>query len=152
MRFRTQVELGGKTATGLQVPDEVVAGLGSGKRPAVRVTIGEHTYRTTVASMGGRFMIPLSAENRAAAGVVAGDEVDVDVEADAAPREVAVPSDLADALAESGTVRDFFDSLAYSHRKEWVRWVEDAKKPETRSARIATTVASMREGRRTRSG
>ena len=145
------MELGGKTATGLQVPDEVVAGLGSGKRPAVRVTIGTHSYRTTVAPMGGRFMIPLSAENRAAAGVVAGDEVDVDVEADAAPRGVAVPSDLADALAESGTVRDFFDSLAYSHRKEWVRWVEDAKKPETRSARIATTVASMRDGRRTRS-
>jgi hypothetical protein len=152
MRFRTQVELGGKTATGLQVPDEVVADLGSGKRPAVRVTIGTHSYRTTVAPMGGRFMIPLSAENRAAAGVVAGDDVDVDIEADTAPRDVVVPSDLAAALAASGPVRDFFDALAYSHRKEWVRWVEDAKKPETRSARIATTVAAMREGKRSRSG
>jgi hypothetical protein len=152
MRFRTQVELGGKTATGLQVPDEVVADLGSGKRPAVRVTIGTHSYRTTVAPMGGRFMIPLSAENRAAAGVVAGDDVDVDIEADTAPRDVVVPSDLAAALAASGPVRDFFDALAYSHRKEWVRWVEDAKKPETRSARIATTVAALREGKRSRSG
>jgi uncharacterized protein YdeI (YjbR/CyaY-like superfamily) len=102
--------------------------------------------------MGGRFMIPLSAENRAAAGVVAGDDVDVDIEADTAPRDVVVPSDLAAALAASGPVRDFFDALAYSHRKEWVRWVEDAKKPETRSARIATTVAAMREGKRSRSG
>jgi hypothetical protein len=152
MRFRTQVELGGKTATGLQVPDDVVAGLRSGKRPAVRVTIGQHTYRTTVASMGGRFLVPLSAENRAAAGVVAGDEVEVDIEADTAPREVAVPSDLADALTSRGALRDFFDALAYSHRKEWVRWVEDAKRPETRSARIATTVECLREGKRTRSG
>jgi len=77
MRFRTTIELGGKTATGFSVPDEVVAALCAGKRPAVRVTVGQHTYRTTIAPMGGRFLVPLSAENRAAAGVVAGDEVDV---------------------------------------------------------------------------
>jgi hypothetical protein len=152
MRFRAQVELGGKTATGLHVPDDVVAQLGAGKRPAVRVTVRDHTYRTTVASMGGRFMIPLSAENRAAAGLVAGDDVDVDIEADTAPREVTVPDDLAEALAQVRTLRDVFDSLAQSHRKEWVRWVEDAKKPETRSSRIATTVEAMRQGKRTRSG
>jgi Domain of unknown function (DUF1905) len=60
MRFRTSVELGGKTATGLAVPDDVVAALNAGKRPAVRVTVGPHTYRTTVAPMGGRFLVPLS--------------------------------------------------------------------------------------------
>jgi hypothetical protein len=147
MRFRTTVELGGKTATGLHVPDDVVAELGSSKRPAVAVTIGPHTYRTTVASMGGRYMIPLSAENRTAAGVAAGDEVDVDIEADTAPREVTVPDDLAAALDPD--VRAIFDGLAYTHRKEWVRWVEDAKKPETRTVRITKTVEGLRAGKKT---
>jgi hypothetical protein len=147
MRFRATVELGGKTATGLPVPDDVVAELGSSKRPAVAVTIGPHTYRTTVASMGGRYMIPLSAENRTAAGVAAGDEVDVDIEADTAPREVTVPDDLAAALDPD--VRAIFDGLAYTHRKEWVRWVEDAKKPETRTVRITKTVEGLRAGKKT---
>src|SRR5262245_18378231 len=98
MKFRTIVELGGKTATGLPVPDDVVAQLGAGKRAPVRVTIGGHTYRTTVASMGGRFLVPLSAEIPAAAGVAAGDDVDVDIALDDAPREVTVPDDLAAAL------------------------------------------------------
>ena len=90
VRFQTTVELGGKTATGMQIPDDVVATLGPGRRPAVRITVGGHTYRTTVASMGGRFLVPLSAENRTAAGVAAGDEVDVDIELDDAPREIEV--------------------------------------------------------------
>jgi hypothetical protein len=149
MRFRATVELGGKTATGLQVPDDVVAELGSGKRPAVSVSIGGYTYRTTVASMGGRFMIPLSAENRTAAGVAAGDEVDVDIEVDTAPREVTVPDDLAAAIAGDAAARTTFDGLAYTHRKEWVRWVDDAKKAETRTARIAKTVDGLRAGKRT---
>ena len=150
MRFRATVELGGKTATGLEVPDDVVAALGSGKRPAVRITIGGHTYRTTVASRGGRFLVPLSAENRAAAGVAAGEQVDVDIEADTAPREVTVPADLADALAHDGTAQRFFDALSYTHRKEWVRWIAEAKRSETRRARITKTVAALRAGRRTR--
>jgi hypothetical protein len=86
------VQLNGKTATGIEVPAEVVAGLGPGQRPPVRVTIGDYSYRTTVARMGGRFLVSLSAENRAAAGVAAGDEVDVDLELDDAPREVEVPA------------------------------------------------------------
>ena len=89
MRFRATVELGGKTATGIEVPEDVVAALGSGNRPPVTVTIGGHTYRTTVARMGGRFLIPLSAENRTGAGVAAGDQVDVDIALDSGPREVA---------------------------------------------------------------
>lgn len=64
MKFRTLVELGGKTATGLRVPPGVVAALGSSRKPAVMVTIGGYTYRSTVASRGGAFMIPLSAEHR----------------------------------------------------------------------------------------
>jgi hypothetical protein len=150
MTFRATIELGGKTATGLQVPDAVVRALGPGKRPAVRVTIGRHTYRTTVASMGGRFLIPLSAGNRAAAGVAAGDEVDVTIATDTATREVPVPDDLRDALGDDPAARDFFEALAYSHRKEWVRWIEDAKRPETRARRVQATIDALHAGKRSR--
>ncbi|MBO0841127.1 MAG: DUF1905 domain-containing protein [Sciscionella sp.] len=149
MRFRTTVELGGKTATGLCVPDDVVSALGAGKRPKVIVTVGGHSYRSTVASMGGRFLVPLSAENRAAAGVSAGDEVEVDIAADHAPREVTVPGDLAAALAEDDAARANFDGLSFTHRKEWVRWIEEAKKPETRQTRLTKTISALREGKRT---
>jgi hypothetical protein len=149
MRFRTTVERGGKTATGLPVPDAVVSALAAGNRPPVQIRIGDHTYRTTVASMGGRFLVPLSAENRAAAGVAAGDEVDVDIALDTAPREVIAPADLADALAHDDEARRFFDILAYTHRKEWVRWIEEAKKAETRNARVARAVEALRAGKRT---
>jgi hypothetical protein len=150
MRFRTAIELGGKTATGFAVPDEVVSVLGAGKRPAVRVTIGQHTYRTTIASMGGRFLVPLSAENRAAAGVAAGDEVDVDIALDTSPRVVTVPADLAVALTRDDDARQFFESLAYTHRKEWVRWIEEAKTVQTRSSRIEKTVDALGAKKRTR--
>src|SRR4051812_28509573 len=116
MRFRSTVELGGRTATGIPVPDDVVTALGAGRRPAVRVTVGGHTYRSTVAARGGRFLVPLSAENREGAGVAAGDEVEVDLELDTEPREVAVPPDLADALDAEPAARSAFDRLAYSHR------------------------------------
>jgi hypothetical protein len=150
MRFRATVELGAKTATGLEVPNEVVDGLGAGKRPAVRITVGAHTYRTTVASRGGRFLVPLSAENRAAAGVAAGEEVEVDIEVDTTSREVDVPADLAAELSRDSTAQRFFNGLSYTHRKEWVRWIEEAKKPETRSARIAKTTAALRASQRSR--
>ena len=148
MRFRTTVELGGRTATGLPVPDEVVAALGSGRRPAVRVTISGHSYQTTVAPMGGRYFVPLSAEHRMAANVAAGDAVEVEIELDTEPRQVSVPADLVDALSTDPNARAFFDSLAPSHRKEWVRWIEEAKKPETRSARILRTVSALQRGER----
>src|SRR3712207_320856 len=130
MDFRTTVVQSGKTATGLQVPDDAVAALGGGRRPPVTVTLGGHDYRTTVAPMGGAFWIPLSAEHREAAGVQAGQEVDVRVELDTAPRETPVPEDLA-AVLDDGA-RAFFDGRSEERRKEWVRWVEEAKKPETR--------------------
>lgn len=146
MRFRTKVELGGKTATGLQVPDEVVESLGAGKRPSVTVTVNGHTYRSTIASMGGRFLLPLSAENRGAAGVAAGDVVDVDVELDTAPRTVEVPDDLRRALSKDAAARKRFEGLAYSHKKEHVRALEAAKRPETRERRLAQTMEMLRSG------
>ena len=148
MILQAKVELNGRTATGIQVPDEVVAGLGAGQRPAIVVTIGGHSYRTTVGRMGGRFMIPLSAENRQAAGVSAGDDVQVEIELDAAPRVVEVPADLEAAL--DSKARAWFDTLSFTHRKEWVRWIEEAKKPETRATRVTRTVDALREGRPTR--
>jgi hypothetical protein len=143
MEFRTTIELGGKTATGFAVPDEVVGGLGSGSRPAVKVTVNGFTYRTTVARMGGRFLVPLSAENRTGCGVAAGDEVDVRIELDTEPRVVAVPPDFAAALEQAG-IRPVFDGMSYTHRKEWVRSVEDAKTDATRRRRIGKAVEAIK--------
>jgi hypothetical protein len=143
MRFHTTIELGGRTATGFAVPDEVVTGLGAGRRPAVRVRIGDHTYRSTVAVMGGRYMVPLSAENRASAGVAAGDEVDVEIELDTEPRELRVPADLRAALDEHPVARARFDRLSYSNKQRYVIPIESAKTPETRQRRIAKTVTTL---------
>ncbi|HEX4726425.1 MAG TPA: YdeI/OmpD-associated family protein, partial [Jatrophihabitans sp.] len=131
MNFRTTVLQAGKTATGLQVPDVLVSALGSGKRPKVVVTVAGYRYRTTVAPMGGRYLVPLSAEHRSAAGVAAGDEVEVDIELDQAPRVVEVPEDLAAELSRDARASGYFGGLAYTHRKEWVRWICEAKRPET---------------------
>jgi hypothetical protein len=147
MRFRATIQLGGKTATGIPVPADVVEALGKGKRPPVRVTIGDHTYRTTIAPMGGVFMLPLSAENREAAGVAAGDEVDVGIELDTEPRTVDVPADFAEALAAEPEADRFFQGLSYSQQRWHVLSVEGAKAAETRQRRIVKSVAMLREGR-----
>ena len=148
MRFRTTVELGGRTATGMQVPPEVVEGLGAGKKPAVLVTVGSHTYRSTIASRGGVYLLPLSAENRAGAGVAAGDEVEVTVELDTEPREVAVPDDLAVALADDDAARTEFERLPYSHQLRHVLAIEGAKAADTRQRRVTKAIEMLREGRR----
>lgn len=147
MEFRSTVELGGKTATGIEVPAAIIEQLGAGKKPKVKVTIGDHTYRSTVATMDGRYMLPLSAENRTAAGVAAGDEVDVALELDTDIREVEVPADLAAALDADGAARTFFESISYSNKRWHVLNVEGAKTAETRQRRIDRSVALLREGR-----
>ena len=147
MRFRAIVQLGGKTATGIEVPPEIIAALGSSKRPAVRVTINGYTYRSTVAPLGGKFMIPVSAEVREAAAVSAGDEVDVDLELDLEPREVTVPPDFAEALDGDAEARRFFDGLSYSNKRRIVMSIEEAKTAETRQRRITKAVSMLREGR-----
>ncbi len=147
MRFRTTIELGGKTATGYEVPAEVVENLGKSKKPAVKVTINNHTYRSTVAVYGGRFFLPLAAEHREAAGVAANDEVDVDIELDTEPREVTVPPDFQDALAGDANAQRFFNSLSYSNRLRLVLAIEGAKAADTRQRRIEKTVSYLREGK-----
>jgi len=147
MRFRAMIELGGKTATGVRVPAEVVASLGPSKQPPVRVTINGHTYRSSVASMGGEFMLGVSAVVRENAGVAAGDEVDVDIELDTEPREVMVPPDFADVLDRDADARRYFDGLSYSNKQRFVIPIEEAKTAETRQRRIAKAVSMLREGR-----
>jgi hypothetical protein len=147
VRFRAELRLNGKTATGIRVPDEVVASLGS-KRPPVRVTINGYGYRSTVASMGGEFLLPISAEHRTGAGVTAGDQVEVELELDTEPREAVVPPDFAAALGGDDTAKKLFDGLSYSHQRAYLLWIEDAKKAETRERRITQAIQMLRESRR----
>lgn len=144
MEFTTTVLQARITATGLPVPPEVVEALGSGKRPAVVVTIdGGYTYRSTVGVMGGQFLVPLSAEHRTASGLVAGQTVTVSLEVDALPRTVDVPADLAQALGDAG-VRAAFDALSASRQRALVDPVAQAKAPETRARRVEKAVESLR--------
>lgn len=144
MKFRATLLQSGKTATGIRVPDKVVESLGSGKRPAVSVTIKGHTYRSTVAVMGGVYMVGVSAENREKAQVSAG-EVEVDIEVDTRPREVTVPADFADALRRQPAANRFFEGLSYSNRLRHVLSIEGAKTTETRQRRVAKAVEALRE-------
>lgn len=127
---------------GIEVPEEIVSGFGAGKRVPVSVTLHDYTYSSTIAVMGGRYLIPVSAAHRAAAGVAGGEEHDVSLEHDSGPREVDVPAGLAAALVDAG-VRDAFDRLAYSRRKEHARSVADAKLPETRKRRVTKIVEQL---------
>jgi hypothetical protein len=146
MRFRATIQLSGRTATGIEVPPEIIAGLGSGKRPAVRVTIGGHTYRSTVSPRGDRYLVGVSAENRESAGVGAGDEVEVDIELDTEPREVSVPPDFAKALGRDAKAKRTFDGLSFSNRQRHVLSIEGAKTAETRQRRIDRAVSTLRDG------
>jgi hypothetical protein len=143
VKFRAELQLDGKTATGVTVPPEVLDGLGGGKRPAVRVTINGHTYPSTIGTMNGIAKIPVSGAVRAAANINAGDVFDVEIEADHTLRTVAVPDDLAAALVGDPESRAFLDGLSYSRKHAYVSWIEQAKKPETRQARVAQTAALL---------
>lgn len=143
MQFQATIQLDGKTATGVRVPDDVVAALGGGNRPKVRVTLGGYSYQTSVARMGGEFKFPVSAAVREEAGVAAGDEVVVEIELDDAPREVVVPSELAEALEREPQAKAAFERLSYSGRKRHVLAVEGAKTDETRQRRIAKVLAEL---------
>jgi hypothetical protein len=141
MEFTATLQQEGKTATGIHVPDEVLEQLGGGRKPAVAVTLNGFTFHTTLGSMGGRAMIPVSAERRGAAGVSAGDVLQVGIVLAAAPA-TEVPDDLAAALAEHG-LRARFDALAPSHRKEHVRAIVEAKAADTRARRIAKAIEKI---------
>lgn len=143
MDFTTELEATGGTTTGFVVPDEVVEALGAGRRPKVAVTVQGHTWRTSIASMGGRFLLGASAAVRADAGLTAGQTYTVTVEVDTAPRTVDVPDDLAAALAASPGAAASWSGLTYSQQRQHAEAVLAAKKPETRERRVATIVAGL---------
>ncbi|TMD92747.1 MAG: DUF1905 domain-containing protein [Chloroflexi bacterium] len=147
MRFRAKVLQAGKTATGIEVPAKVVAALGSSKVPLVRATINGYTYRSSVAVMGGKFMLGVSAEVREAASVAGGDVVDIDLELDTEPREVSIPPDFAAALARDPKAKSRFDGLSNSKKKRLVSPIEAGKAAATRERGIAKAIAMLKDGR-----
>ena len=143
MRFRSHVEPP-ERMRGLEVPREVVEALGAGKRPAVTITINGHSWKSRVAIMRGRYLLGLSNANRKTAGVVTGDEVEVEVEIDAEPRVVVEPADFARALDADPVARTAYDHLSYSRKREHALDIENAKKPETRVRLIEKALAALR--------
>ena len=147
MRFKTTLDSAGKNAAGFRVPPEVVEALGKGKRPPVVVTINGYSYRNTIAVYGDAFLIGVAQEHRAPAGVKPGDEIEVALELDTAPREVELPADFAAALDVSPEAKRFFESLSYSNKRRFTLSIEDAKSEETRKRRIDKSVSQLSEGR-----
>ena len=146
-RFKATLQQHG-SGTVVVVPFELKEAFGSG-RPPVRATVNGHTFRTTLFTMGGRALLGLNREVREAARVEAGQEVSVELERDDEPRTVEVPQDLAAAMETDPAIRETFDDLSYTHRKEYVRWIEDAKREETRARRIEKSIELLREGVKT---
>lgn len=147
-RFRSELQAARGGGSTFVVPPEVAAALGPAKRPPVRVTVGGHTFRTRIAVYGGESLIGVSKANRAAAGIDIGDGFEVEIALDTEPREIVVPEDLAAALAEDPAAGETFAGLSFSHRREYVLWIEEAKRPETRERRVADTVQRLRSGER----
>jgi hypothetical protein len=147
IRFRAELQRRGPAAA-VVLDDAQVATVGEGaKRFPVVATVNGYTWRASVARMGGEFLLGLNREVREAAGVAAGDEVAVVVTLDDQPRDVEVPEDLADALASVPEAKARFDKLAFTHRKEYVRWVTEAKRDDTRRRRVAQAVEMISAGK-----
>lgn len=147
IRFHTQLQARGPAAA-VVLDEEQVAAVGEGaKRFPVVATVNGYTWRTSVARMGGEFLVGLSREVRDGAGVQAGDEVEVSIGLDQAPREVDVPAALAAALAADAEAGAAFERMAFTHRKEYARWIAEAKRDETRERRVAQAVAMIRSGK-----
>jgi Bacteriocin-protection, YdeI or OmpD-Associated/Domain of unknown function (DUF1905) len=145
--IRILIQGTGDSAAGVQLPDEVVEGLGKGKKPPVKATVNGYTWRSTVAVMGGEYWLGVSKDVRKAAGVQAGQEVDLTLELDTEERVLEVQPDFAAALDAEPEARRFFDSLSYSNRRRFTYSIDDAKTPETRQRRIDKFVAQLREGK-----
>ncbi len=143
MRFRTKLLTAGKTATGIEVPADIVEALGNGKRPAVSVTINGYTYRSTVAVMDGKFMVGVSAEVRKGAGVKGGDTITVDLAVDTKPRDVDVPAELKKALAKNAKAKKAFEGLSYSKKRLLTDPIARAKTAETRERNLAKALAAL---------
>ncbi len=147
--FKTTLLLAGKTATGFEIPAEIVESFGAGKKPPVKVTInGKYTYRNTVAVYGGVFLLGVSAEHRAGASVNAGDKIQVSLELDTEPRIVEVPEDFQKALDKNPAAKKNFEALSYSHKSQHVLAIKDAKTEETRLRRIGKAIEMLESGKK----
>lgn len=145
MKFRTTLIQAGKTATGIEVPAHVVESFGSSKKPAVHVSINGYNYRSTVAVMGGKYMLPVSAEVRKGAGIEGGDEIEVTLALDTEPRVLEIPEDFQKALSEDAKANAAFEKLSYSNKRRHVLSIEGAKTAETRQRRIQKTIEELRK-------
>lgn len=142
VKFRTVILASGNN-TGIEVPEELVAALGQGKRPPVWVTVNGYRYRNTVAVMGGRFLISVSAEIRANAGIKGGDDAEVILELDTEPREVSVPADFRKLLDRNKAAAQHFNALSYSNKKRYILQIGQAKTEETRQRRMNKTIEAL---------
>jgi hypothetical protein len=141
--FRTILLRAGKTATGIKIPGEVIEKLGAGKKPPIKVTINGFTYRSTVAVMGGAFMVGVNAENRIGANVNGGDEIEVTIELDTEERTIDVPVELQKALNKNSTAKKMFETLSYSGKKALIVPVANAKTEETKNRNIEKAMNSL---------
>jgi hypothetical protein len=147
MKFKTKIKQGDKTATGIQIPDEVIQALGAGKKPPVKLTVNGYSYRSTVATVDGNFMVGFNADHRAASGLKGSDDVEVDIELDTEPRTVDLPPDLQAALDAEQRAKATFDKLSNSMKGYHVSQVTGAKTDETRQRRIEKSISVLREGK-----
>ena len=142
VKFSTTMSQMGNN-TGIEVPADVVAALDAGKRPPVVVNVNGYEYRSTIAPMGGKYLLPFSAARRQESGIQGGDAIDVELTVDATPRTVEVPDDLRSALDASPTATTAWEKLSYTQKKEHARSVREAQKAETRTRRIAAVIAKL---------
>jgi len=143
--FKTTLLQAGKTATGIKIPPEIIESLKAGKKPPVKVTINGFTYRSTVAVMGGNYMVGVSAENRAGANVNGGDKIEVNIELDTEPRELELPAEFKKALEKNAKAKKVFESLSYSRKKVHVLPITTAKTDETRQRNINKAIDILNE-------
>lgn len=148
LKLKTTLLGAGKTATGLCIPDEIVGKLGAGKNPPVKVTINNYTYRSSIAVMGGKFMLGVSADVRAKTGVKGGDEIEVELELDTEPRTLELPGDFKEALEKDPKAKAFFETLSHSNKQRYVLPLGQAKTEETRLRRIEKAIVDLSMGKK----
>ena len=144
--FKTTLHQTGNN-TGIVVPAEIVEALGGGKRPALNVTVNGFAYLSSLATMGGQYMISFSSDKRVATGLNGGDKIAVTLELDTAPRVMDVPPDLQKALEKDKAAKAYFATLSYSNQRRHIDPINDAKTPETRARRIEKSVVLFHDGK-----
>lgn len=147
-KFQTTILTAGKTATGICVPDDIIEKLGSGKKPPVKITLNGYAYRSTVAVMGGKFMVPVSAAVREAAGVAGGDKLTVEIELDTEERKISIPPALKKAFDENPKAKKFFETLSYSKQRVHTDAIAAAKTPETLQRRVIKSIGDLTAGKK----